>query len=93
MKNDVFRDLGFDQGQAAELHLRYDLMEALLNTVKTHGYTQKELVKLLGQKQPHVSLLLKGKISEFSSDRLAAFLERLGVQIRIEYDMPIKRRA
>ncbi len=42
MSKDVFKDLGFDAAESAELHLRCELMDALVRIIKKHGYTQKE---------------------------------------------------
>jgi predicted XRE-type DNA-binding protein len=88
VSKDVFKDLGFDAAGSAELHLRCELMEALLRILKKHGYTQKELVALLGLKQPHVSNLMRGKISSFSSEKLVWFLQALNAQVHVKVSIP-----
>ncbi len=88
MSRDVFKDLGFDELESAELELRSELMEALLKIIDHHGYTQKELVKILGQKQPHVSNIMAGKIGHFSAEKLASFLDALNAKITVKVMMP-----
>ena len=88
MSKDVFKDLGFDEAESAELHLRYELMEALLRIIKHHGYTQRELIAIFGQRQPHVSSLMRGKIANFSSEKLASFLKALNAKVHVKVAMP-----
>ena len=88
MSKDVFKDLGFDEGESAALHLRSELMEALLKIIDHHGYTQKELISILDQKQPHVSNIMAGKIGNFSSEKLASFLKALNATVQIKVSIP-----
>jgi|GEM_PF-1597868 len=37
MSKDVFKDLGFDEAESAELKLRSELMDALLRIIDHHG--------------------------------------------------------
>ena len=93
MSKDVFKDLGFDKGESAELHLRSELMDALLRIIDHNSYTQKELVSILDQKQPHVSNIMAGKIGNFSSEKLASFLKALNATVHIKVAMPKKKIA
>jgi predicted XRE-type DNA-binding protein len=88
MSKDVFKDLGFDEAESAELNLRSALMDALLKIIDHHGYTQKELITILGQKQPHVSNIMAGKIGNFSSEKLTSFLKALDATVHIKVAMP-----
>ena len=88
MSKDVFRDLGFNEAESAELNLRSELMDALLRIIDHHGYTQKELISILDQKQPHVSNIMAGKIGNFSSEKLASFLKALNATVHIKVVMP-----
>ena len=88
MSKDVFKDLGFDESESAELNLRYELMDALLRIIEHHVYTQKELIAILDEKQPHVSNLMAGKIGHFSSEKLASFLKALNAKVQVKVAMP-----
>ena len=88
MSKDVFKDLGFDESESAELNLRYELMDALLRIIEHHTYTQKELIAILDPKQPHVNNLKGGKIGHFSSEKLASFLKALNATVQVKVAMP-----
>jgi predicted XRE-type DNA-binding protein len=47
------------------------------------GKTQVEIAALLGIHQPKVSSLLRGKLKDFSTERLMSFLRALGQDIEI----------
>ena len=57
----VFRDIGFPEGEAENLLLRSELMSQVREVAR--GYTQQEAAKMLGITQPRLNQLLKGKIS------------------------------
>lgn len=88
MSSNVFTDLGFSEHESADIRLRYTLMEALLAIIARHKYTQKELIAILQQQQPHVSNLMKGKISHFSSEKLTLFLHALDAQVQVKVKLP-----
>lgn len=77
----VFADLGFEDPEA-EL-ARADLAIQLRNAIKDRGITQAEAGKILGIDQPKVSLLMRGRTSGFSLERLIAFLNRMGREVQI----------
>ena len=87
MSNNVFNDI-FGADHAPEVELRYQLIEKIGAIIEAHGYSQMDLIKILGQKQPHVSALMNGKMGEFSSDRLYGFLSKLGAHVHIVCDIP-----
>jgi predicted XRE-type DNA-binding protein len=74
----VFDDLGFSPTESAALKMKADLLDAILKIVAKNGYRQRDLVKILGQPQPRVSELLRGKISSTSIEKLLDYVERLG---------------
>ena len=77
----VFADLGFDDPEA-EL-ARADLAIHLRNAIKERNLTQAEAGKILGIDQPKVSLLMRGRTSGFSLERLITFLNRMGREVEI----------
>jgi predicted XRE-type DNA-binding protein len=79
----VFRDLGFEQGEAENLRLRADLMLRVEAFVKRSGRTQREAAALLGITQPRLNQLLRGRIDRFSLDALVNMLARAGLRVRL----------
>ncbi len=83
----VFETIGFSKEESKELMRKSHLLDDILGIVKAEEYTQKDLAKILDQKQPHVSDLLRGKLGRFSVEKLIDFLERLGatVELKVKY--------
>ena len=84
----VFEQIGFSREESAELVRRSHLLDEVLEIVKRAGYTQKDLIRLTGLGQSHVSELLNGKLSRFSTEKLIAVLESLGASVHIKVKRP-----
>lgn len=79
----VFRDLGFPEGEAQNLLLRTDLMIKIEQLIKKSGLIQSEAAKVLGITQPRVNDLLKGHIEKFSLDALVNMVARAGMEVKM----------
>lgn len=79
----VFRDLGFPEGEAQNLLLRTDLMIKIEQLIKKSGLIQSEAAKLLGITQPRINDLLKGRIEKFSLDALVNMIARAGMEVKM----------
>ena len=79
----IFRDLGFPEGEAQNLLLRTDLMIKIEQLVKKSGLIQSETAKLLGITQPHITDLLKGRIEKFSLDALVNMVAHAGMEVKM----------
>ena len=77
----VFADLGFSN--ADDLLARAELTRQVCAIVRSRRLTQTRAAELLGLRQPDVSLLLRGKYTRFSVERLLKLLNRLGRDVRI----------
>lgn len=86
---DVFRDLGFEPAESAELRRRSELLAAVQEAISGLSLTQTEVAAVLRIDQPRVSNLVKGRLDLFSLDFLAKMLDRLGQRI----EMSIEPRA
>jgi predicted XRE-type DNA-binding protein len=80
----IFIDLGFSEEEAAELSIKVCLFRKLQEILKESKQSQADLAKQLGVKQPHVSEILNGKMSGFSTERIAKYLLRLNYDICLE---------
>jgi predicted XRE-type DNA-binding protein len=77
----VFKDLGFDDEEAANLLVRADLMIEIVKIIDERGWTPQEAARALGVAQTRISELRKGKMKEFSVDLLLKYLARLGKRV------------
>jgi predicted XRE-type DNA-binding protein len=69
--------------EAANLELRYELMERISGIVKREGWTQAEAAKRCGVSQPRINDLLRGRIARFSLDALVNIASALGRKVRV----------
>ena len=79
----VFRDLGFSDGEAENLRIRSELMTRLRKLIEDDDLTQAQAARLLGVTQPRVSDLVRGRIELFSIDTLVNMLAKAGVRVTV----------
>jgi predicted XRE-type DNA-binding protein len=77
----VFADLGVPNPE--EALAKAELANKISVIIKERKLTQKKAAELLGIDQPKVSMLLRGRLTGFSIERLMRFLMLLGQDIRI----------
>jgi predicted XRE-type DNA-binding protein len=77
----VFADLGFEHPE--EELAKAQLILQILTLIRARGLTQTAAARLLGLPQPKVSLLFRGQVAGFSTDRLIRFLNRLDQDVEI----------
>ncbi len=77
----VFADLGLPNADQELLKARLTLQ--IYRLIKQRGLTQTQAAKVLGVKQPHVSLLMRNRAGTFSVGRLIDFLTALGQDVEI----------
>ena len=82
--DNVFADLGFKPGDAANLKIRADLLLDLRRHIQKNKWTQAQAAEFFGETQPRISNLLKGEISRFSVDKLIVMLARAGITVQVE---------
>jgi predicted XRE-type DNA-binding protein len=82
-KGNVIDDLGFSPEEAGAIKLKASLHAEILRVVEKRKLKSRDLEKILDQPQPRISELLNGKISKMSAEKLAGYLSRLGVEIKI----------
>lgn len=85
----IFEDLGLDQPE--ELLARSKLLTEVCILIENSGLSQVEVAKKLGIKQPKVSLLLRGRLSAFSTESLFYYLSILGCNVEIRVKKPRSR--
>ena len=85
----VFADLELDQPE--ELLARSKLLYRVSTLIKNSKLSQREVAKKLGITQPKVSMLINGRLSEFSADSLIHYLSILGCEVEIRVKQPRSR--
>lgn len=83
VKGNIFDALGFSASEASALKVKAEILSAILEYIRTQGYTQAQLVDILDEYQPSVSNLLKGRISQVSIEKLLRYADRLHLQTSI----------
>ena len=86
----VFADLGL--ASADERLAKAELAHDICSTIKAAKLTQAQAARKLGVDQPKVSALMRGRLKDFSIDRLIRFANRLGRDVLIHLRSPEKRR-
>lgn len=84
----IFEELGFDSDEAENLKVRSDMMIAIKRVIRERGLKQVAAAELFGTTQPRISMLLKGRIDEFTMDTLWNMLHHAG--IRAEIHIPVE---
>jgi predicted XRE-type DNA-binding protein len=77
----VFADLGLEDPDL--LLAKADLAIAITNIIKERGLTQAAAAKELGVDQARVSAIVRGRLDDFSLQRLMAFARSLGQDVHI----------
>jgi predicted XRE-type DNA-binding protein len=83
MSKNVFKDLGFDEEEAAGLKLKSYLFMTLQEIIRKSEMTQAEVAEAVGADQPKISKILNGKFNEFSIERITEYIQRLGYDLHI----------
>jgi len=86
----VFKDLGLKNPE--ELLAKVKLASRIIDVIESRKLTQVEAAKLLGVDQPKVSLIYRGRLDDFSIERLMRFLNALGHDLRITVEAKARRR-
>ncbi|MGN6627726.1 MAG: helix-turn-helix domain-containing protein [Tepidisphaeraceae bacterium] len=82
----VFADIGLPN---ADEHLaKARLARTICDLINEAGLTQKEAAKRLGIDQPKVSSLVRGKLRDFSTERLMRFVTALDHDVIITIRQP-----
>ena len=85
-KRNVFDDLGFTEAESTALSIKAELHSKIVANAK--HYTQNELREILGESQPRISDLMRGKISKFSLEMLVRYADALKMRPEIKVHRP-----
>jgi len=77
----IYADLGV--GDPQEARAKADLAHRIVDIIEGRKLTQVQAAKILGVDQPKVSALMRGRLTDFSIERLLRFLLLLGHDVHI----------
>ena len=77
----VFAELGL--ADADEKPAKAELAHEICSLIREQGLTQSQAARRLGVDQPKVSALMRGRLKDFSTDRLFRFINLLGRDVLI----------
>jgi len=86
----VFKDLGLEN--AEELLAKAKLAARIVQILEERKLTQTQAANVLGIDQPKVSQVYRGRLDDFSIERLMRFLTALHRDVRIVIDEKPQRR-
>jgi predicted XRE-type DNA-binding protein len=86
-EENVFDQLGFSREEATALAMKSALHRKIIRYAK--NYSQVQLSKKLGEPQPRISDLLRGKISKFSLETLVNYAEALDMRPELRTHEPV----
>ena len=81
--DNVFRDLGFPEGEAQNLLLRADLVKHIRKVIEKLGLTQAEAAKRASITQPRMNDLVKGRTEKFTLDAMVNVAAQLGYVVKL----------
>lgn len=79
----ILDDLDFSPEHRASLDIKIKFFNSILDYVKKHGLTPRQLEKVLDVSQPRVSELLRGKIGRMQIETLVKYASRLGLKTEV----------
>lgn len=82
----VFKDIGFDDDEAASLLARAELISKLRDLIEASGMSQRQIAKVLRVQQPRVAEIVGMKTQCFSVDLLLRYLARLGTRVSFRFE-------
>ena len=83
VSDNVFRDLGFPEGEAQNLLLRADLVIHIRKVIEKLGLTQAEAAKRASITQPRMNDLVKGRTEKFTLDAMVNVAAQLGYIVKL----------
>lgn len=83
--DNIFDAITDDEGEAADLEFRADLMLVIRELFEAKDWKQADIMTALDITQPRASELTSGKVDKCSSDKLIGYLAKLGYRFKPTY--------
>jgi len=89
-KQNIFSEIGFSDGEAAKLEMKFYLMEGIRTFIERQNLTQAKAADFFGTTQPKISLLMNGDPAGYTIDRLVKMIARTGGTFNYSFRQPKK---
>ena len=80
-EDNIFKTLGFEEGEAKNLKIRSDLMRQLTQIIESKKMSQRQAAQFFDVHQPRIHALMNGKIDQFTIDSLVNMLSKAGFSL------------
>ncbi|MEQ8485576.1 MAG: helix-turn-helix transcriptional regulator [Pseudomonadales bacterium] len=84
--DNIFKDLGFGEEEAAVLKIKADLMIEIEKVMKAKKLTQTRAAEIMGVPRPRLNRMLHGRFDGITIDKMVQMLERSGKHVSIKVD-------
>jgi predicted XRE-type DNA-binding protein len=92
-KENVFKELGFDEQEAIDLEVRTVLLAKVIEFVRNNKLTQQQAADFFGVHRPKISDIMRGKITGISAGYLIKMLLKTGGKLDVRFRQPTKAKA
>jgi predicted XRE-type DNA-binding protein len=86
----IYADMGAHD--AEERFAKASLVHQIVDIIHERKLTQVEAAKVLGVDQPKVSALMRGRLADFSMERIFRFMRALGQTVEISVKPSSRRK-
>ncbi len=87
----IYADLGYPDPE--EMAAKAELVRVIGSTIEAFGLSQTLAAKMMGVDQPTLSKLLRGRVRNFTIDRLSGMLRSLGRNVTINVGPMVVQRT
>ena len=92
-KGNVFEDLGFSRGEAADLAMKVDLARDVRKFIDRQGLTQLQAAEFFAVPRPKISHIQSNKLAGISIEYLVRMLAKTGGTLSYSFRQPSKQVA
>ena len=92
-KENVFKELGFDEQDAIDLEVRTVLLAKVIEFVRNNELTHQQAADFFGVHRPKISDIMRGKIIGISAGYLIKMLLKTGGKLDVRFRQPTKAQA
>ena len=92
-KGNVFEDLGFSRGEAADLAMKVDLARDVRKFIDRQGLTQVQAAEFFAVPRPKISHIQSNKLAGISIEYLVRMLAKTGGTLSYSFRQPSKQVA
>lgn len=92
-KENVFKNLGFNEQEATDLGVRTVLVGKVIEFVRDNKLTQQKAADFFGIHRPKISDIMRGKITGISAGYLIKMLLKTGGKLDVRFRQPTKAKA